>query len=182
MPKKKLPQGQSIPLLPEQLPQQKLVLVQELPARPEGFTLVLGAWPESCKPNLRDSHTLCQLEWAWSPMNNRIQTWTITQSKCKRFYLLETGLFNDESLFLHYDEEDNVIDGPEAWEFHSLGYCEVSRGLSLREHATLLLHDALLAEIKDCDLDHYHWINSEDLLNCSDLEAIARSVWPECQQ
>lgn len=181
IPQNTLPPGQAIPLLPEQIPQQKLRLVKSLPVRPLGFGLIHAPWRKSIKTDSRESHTLCQLEWAWSPMHNRIQTWELTQSRCKRYYLLQTGFFNDESLFQHYDEDDQPVDGPEPWEFQALGHCKVHPELSLHEHAVLLLHDALVAETTDSSLDKYHWINAEELLDCADLEAIARSVWPQEQ-
>lgn len=168
-----------VPMSPEALPQQRLVLVDELPNRPDGLLLITGPIPDQIVPRVGSSEDLCQLEWSWSPMHSRVQLWSICESVCGKFLILTTGLFNDESLFCGVEESDEEIKGPEPWDFHCLGYCQKIDGISLRDHAVLLLIDALKQELSDTDLDPYHWINATDLLDCSDLEAISREVWPD---
>jgi hypothetical protein len=65
-----------IPMHPSALPQQRLYVVEDLPPRPEQFVTCCDYGIASTaeiqlptrKPN--SARHLCQLEWAWSPMNN----------------------------------------------------------------------------------------------------------------
>lgn len=153
--------------------------VRRYPVRPNGFKLTEAEWPVGVKEKQGSAQELCKLEWAWSPINNRIQIWTLAESECGNFYLLSTGYFNDESLFIHYDDDGEEVEGPEAWILSPLGYCEVHKSLSFREHAVLLLQDTLWNEARDHCLDRFHWINEDGILNCADLEIIAIEVWGE---
>ena len=75
----------SIPMSPDQLPQQRIVPVASIPARPNPFDAVIG-WNE--KPDgvvlangPRNPEYLGQVEWAWSRMNNRVDAYYISRGR-----------------------------------------------------------------------------------------------------
>jgi hypothetical protein len=62
-----------IPMSPTELPQQRIHEVVGLPDRPEPFDFYVdynaGSLPKNTDTN---STYLCQVEWAWPPMQNRL--------------------------------------------------------------------------------------------------------------
>ena len=61
-----------IPMLPTQLPQQRLYLVKGLPERPANWSITLGTEAEGLAPTAmpRSARYIAQVEWAWSPMHS----------------------------------------------------------------------------------------------------------------
>ena len=74
-----------IPMLPTELPQQRIHEVVDLPERPAEFDYEVGygvlqgdAFSKNAPTN---SIYLCQVEWAWSPMHNRINAYYLHRSR-----------------------------------------------------------------------------------------------------
>ena len=68
-----------IPMSPTELPQQRIHEIVGLPERPAEFNCEVGygvfqdgAFPKNAPTN---STYLCQVEWAWSPMHNRLDAY-----------------------------------------------------------------------------------------------------------
>ena len=66
-----------IPMLPGELPQQRLHLVKGLPERPADWSVKTDSFAEDVAPIAmpRSARYIGQVEWAWSPMNMRRRNW-----------------------------------------------------------------------------------------------------------
>ena len=152
-----------IPMSPSQLPQQRLYEVVGLPERPERFEFDVGYGCSTTggmpKTGLKNSTYLCQVEWAWSPMHNRLDA-----------YYLHRGR-SEWSLWSKYWD-----DNWGRWEYVCVGTANRS-GVSMKQAAVHLLLEFWKHDAKESDVDEFHWINEEDYLSVSDLGAIARVVW-----
>lgn len=172
-----------IALHPSELPQQKLTLVREVPEFPKDWLFTFDDHQGDLIKAQGSSEFLCSLEWAWSPMHDRLQSWVATKSKCGEFILLTTGFFNEDALYGLCDENGNPVDADaEPWIFQEIGFCKVHPHLSFKDHALLCLIESLREEISYSEIDEYHWINSQGLLSCSDIAAVARVVWADVQE
>ena len=152
-----------IPMSPEELPQQRIREVINLPERPDEFDCVVGqrTYPKGALPQRPspDSRYLCQVEWAWSPMHNRLHA-----------YYLHRGRTH-WSLWCKY-WDDNWM----KWELASIG-CVPRKGVEERQAAVYLLLEYWVDDAKECGVDEFHWINEDGFLSVADLAAIAREVW-----
>lgn len=173
----------SIALHPSQLPQQKLTVVRGVPELPADWQFTHAEWGDKFEEDFSTTEYLCALEWAWSPMHNRLQSWKISKSRCANYFLLSTGFFNDEALLGPCDEDGEPLDEDlEPWTFYEVGYCKTYPNLSFKDHAVLCLIESLREEVEVSEIDEYHWVNSADYFDCSDIAAIARVVWPEPEE
>lgn len=155
----------SIPMSPTQLPQQRVVAVADLELRPEPFDAVVG-WNE--KP---DGVELCRgpsnadylgtVEWAWSPMNSRIDSYYL--SRGRTHWMLWIRWFDDNG---------------GGWSWLAIGHVPRKQA-SLMQAAVHLLVDFWRMEKDATELDHFHWIDDEGLLDTSEWRTIALLVWPE---
>jgi len=152
-----------IPMSPNQLPQQRIHEVVVLPSRPEPFDCVVGygQFPKGSLPHdiPSDPDYLCQVEWAWSPANNRIDA-----------YYLHLGRTH-WSLWSRY-WDDNYGE----WLDMAVG-CVRRRDITRRQAATYLLLEFWKDEANENNLDEFHWINESVYLTVADVAAIAREVW-----
>ena len=155
----------TIPMSPTQLPQQRLYEVVGLPERPEPFEFDVGF---GCSPRggapksgLKNSIYLCQVEWAWSPMHNRLDA-----------YYLHRGR-SQWSLWSKYWD-----DNWGQWERICIGTTDL-KGVSMEQAAVHLLLEFWKDDAKENDVDEFHWINEEAHLSVAELGAIAREVWRE---
>lgn len=153
----------TIPMSPSQLPQQRIREVVGLPPRPESFDSIAGYGVVSPGTPPRNMSTnaiyLCQVEWAWSPMHNRLDA-----------YYLHRGR-SDWTLWTRY-WDDNWGE----WEYTAVASVP-RRGVELRVAAIHLLLDFWSYDRRESDVDRYHWINEEGILDVADIEAIADAVW-----
>ena len=152
-----------IPMSPEALPQQRIHEVVGLPERPEEFDCEVGygVSPNSEMPkNVPTSWTyLCQVEWAWSPMNNRLDA-----------YYLHRGRTHWSLWSRYWDDNWG------QWSDMAIG-CVPRRGVTEPQAAFYLLLEFWTGEVTDNSLDEFHWINETEYLSVADLAAIAREVW-----
>jgi hypothetical protein len=155
----------TIPMSPSQLPQQRIVPVADLATRPVPFDAVVG-WDE--KPDGVELFSgparavyLGTVEWAWSPMNNRIDCYYLSRGRTHWM------------LWIHgFDDNEG------GWTWLAVGH--VPRKQASRTQAAIhLLADFWRMEKEDNELDHYHWINEEAFLDVSEWRTIALQVWPE---
>ena len=91
---------------PTEIPQQRIHEVVILPERPEPFDCKVGYWdyPSGWAPknHPRSPIYLCQVEWAWSPMHNRIDAYHLHRGKThwslwSRYWDDNWGRYNWES-------------------------------------------------------------------------------------
>lgn len=154
-----------IPMSPDQLPKQRIVAVANLGARPDPFHSVVG-WDE--KPagvklphGPQKAEYLGEVEWAWSPMNNRIDAYYI--SKGRTHWMLWLYGFDDNE---------------GSWSWLAVGH--VPRKEASRKQAAIhLLADFWRMDKEDNGVDHYHWIADDGMLDVSEWRTIALLVWPE---
>ncbi len=155
----------NIPMSPDQLPQQRLNAVTDLPVRPEPFDAVVGwnAVPESAQParGPRDAEYLGQVEWAWGPMHERLDAYYIHRGR--KFWVLWI-----------YAYDDNWS----QWNWVAVG-CVPLRQASEKEAAVHLMRDMFACQRDNEDLDCFHWINEEGLLDVEEWQAISRAVWAD---
>ena len=156
-----------IPMRAEELPQQRITLVVDLPACPPGFECHFDlddSMPEAVRPkgSPRNTVYLGQVEWAWSPVHNRLDA----------YYLHRRGPF--WLLWLRWQDE-NDWDLKWVWTLYAWG-----RGGRRVDPKTAAIHLLLAAWKGDTvmsGLDRFSWINEERLLSVEELTAIAREVW-----
>lgn len=152
-----------IPMSPEESPQQRLVEVLDLPARPSSFESKVGYWNYAAneaprKPSAK-AVCLCQVEWSWSPAHSRLD-----------IYYLHRGRTH-WSLWCKYWSDDEG-----RWDWCALG-CVPKQDVSQKLAALYLLLDLWVEEKKESDLDQYHWINEAEFLSVSEITAVAVTVW-----
>ena len=154
-----------IPMSPELLPQQKLSEVVSLPELPKDLDPKIE-WVEPLlrqppRSSPRKLTYLFSVEWAWSPMHNRIDNYYLNPRR--------TGwlLWNNW-----------VEDGGYPWTWH---WDFLAHGKRCRADArTIAIH--LILEFWKCeaehqDVDHFHWINHTGLLDVGEIKSIAREIW-----
>ena len=154
-----------IPMAPSLLPQQRLYEVVTLPKLPKDLDpkieidQPLLKNPPKASP--RKLTYLFSVEWAWSPMHNRIDNYYINPRR--------TGwlLWNNW-----------VEDGGAPWTWHWDMHVHGRRCRSDERTISIHLIKALWEfDAKYHDVEHFHWINNTGLLSVEEIEAIAREVW-----
>ena len=168
-----------IPMHPEELLQQNVYEVVELPKVPLDFqaSCVMHcecgedpnnhAWriPEADLPQRFPGAAtfVGQVEWAWDPNHTRLDAYYICSNRRRTHWFLWIR-----------SPDDN------AWEsrINSFLYAYCPRGKIDRITAAihLLLH-AWRYEAAESDWGRLDWINDAGLLNVSEIHAIARAVW-----
>ena len=155
----------TIPMSPDELPQQRIHEVISLPERPSEFSSYVnyGDMPEGTvsKNPPRNAIYLCQVEWAWSPAHNRLDTYYLNRGR------------THWSLWSRYLDDNNC---PWKWIWVPVG-CVPFADWDERTVAIHLLIDFWRFDAKEGDVDQFHWINDTDLLTVADLLAISREVW-----
>jgi hypothetical protein len=154
----------NIPMSPDELQQQRIHEVVELPERPEPFDCRVGysgevPWEIVPKSVPRSLIYLGQVEWAWSPMHNRLDA-----------YYLHRGRTHWLLWLCNWD------DNWSKWEFHPVA-CVEKKCVSQAVAANHLLAEYWMYEQAESDLDRFHWINEEDYLSIAEVAAIGRHVW-----
>ncbi len=155
----------SIPMSPDALPQQRLYLVPDMGGTPKNLCITKGVPGEDGIPSKlpRSATPIAQVEWAWSPMHNRIDSYHISMDSNRSRWVFWQSFFDDSNL-------------PWRWELVS-AVSTPRAGISKRLAAAALLQHYWQQEIEDMELDHYHWINDTDLLSIGEVSEIARLVW-----
>ena len=156
-----------IPMSPDALPQQRIHEVVGLPERPEPFDCHVGygAVPADVIPKSgpRSPIYLAQVEWAWSPMHNRLNAYYLHRGRTH--WLLWSRSWDDNW---------------GKWEWTAIA-CVGKKGVSEHQAAVHLLIEFWKFDAKEGDVDQYHWINEAEYLPVAELSAIARCVWDEAE-
>lgn len=154
-----------IPMLPEELPQQRLYLVKGVPTAPSGWACSLGRSALALAPKTmpRSARYLGQVEWAWSPRHMRSDAYHLSMCSRHRFWVLWVKGYDDN--WDRWTDPSAAAAGPR---------CSVPRWVAAR----LLLHDYWAAE-RAVGLDRFHWVAEEGTLDAGDLKALAAAVWED---
>ena len=137
-----------------------------LPDKPDDLN-VLIEWKDPLpfknypKGTPRKLTFVCSVEWAWSPMNNRIANYYINQKPWG---------------WAFWDNWLNDHDVPWSWRWNFLAYSGQAKA-DEKTIAAYMLMASWKDEAEHQDLDHYHWINNTGCLDVEDVQAIAREVW-----
>ena len=152
-----------IPMSPTELPQQRIHEIVGLPERPEPFDCLVGYGAVSGdiipKSGPRSPEYLAQVEWAWSPMHNRLDAYYLHSGR--KHWLLWSRYWDDNW---------------GKWEWTVVG-CVGKKGVSERQAAVYLLVEFWKEEAEENGVDQFHWINEHGFLTVAELAAIAREVW-----
>ena len=155
-----------IPMTPDVRPSQRLNEVVSLPEKPDDLN-VLVEWKNPIQPKRFPRGTprkltfICSVEWAWSPMNNRISNLYINQKPWG--WVLWDNILDDHTV-------------PWSWWWHFIAYTNNTKA-DEKTIATYMLLENWKDEIEHWDMDHYHWINNTGCLEVEEIQAIAREVW-----
>lgn len=153
-----------IPMCPEALPRQRLYLVPDFPKCPPGWQQDL----DNCAPGLparmpRTARYVAQVEWSWSPLHGRIDAYHLSLNRGRDRWVL-WGAYFDEARWTFVDTHI-AASAPRA-------------GLQGADAAILLLQAYWASEAgNENNLDAFHWVNEEGLLDAGQLKEIARRVW-----
>ena len=155
-----------IPMTPDARPNQRLNVVRCVADKPNDLD-VLIQWKNPIpyrhypKGTPRKLIFVCSVEWAWSPMNNRIANYYINPKPWG---------------WALWDNRLDDHDVPWSWWWNFMAYS----GKTKADERTIAAH-MLMASWKDEAeqeyLDHFHWINNTGCLSVEDIQAIARQVW-----
>jgi hypothetical protein len=157
-----------IPMRPEDVPQQRIRLVVQLPPRPHSFKGTCNffkpiAERDRPKGSPRKLEYLGSVEWTWSPMHSRVDSYYLNPRG--RYWLLWIRSREDEDWSRKW-----------IWMLYAYG---PRKGVDAKTAATYLLLDAWNAEKKINELDHWFLIDEEAFLSVAEIAEISRKVWPE---
>lgn len=154
-----------VPMSPADLPQQRLVEMIKLPPLPKTLEIVTNHDQLPTRHSDRESPGkstfLVALEWAWSPMHNRLQGFSLERHASGDWVLW--GYFVD---FVENDEHPWVISAVCPHE-----------DLDERTAGIYLLLAALREAAAVDGLDRFHWIADQGLLGPAEMRVIADKVW-----
>ena len=158
-----------IAMTPDQLPQQRIHLVVDLPPRPKSFKSRCGKYfsisglPSENGPT--EMQYIGTVEWAWGPMHSRVNAYYLSTDRKRSHWCLWVCCFDGYAC---------------QWESESTlyAYCENKR-IPKKTAAIHLLIDAWNLEREFEELDHFHILNAVELLSVAEFMAIGRVVWPD---
>ncbi len=154
-----------LPMSSEDLPQQRVNEVVGLPSRPDGLDisveLINSLGKQYPKGSPRKLEFVCSVEWAWSPINNRIDNYYLNPKP--KHWMLWSNWVNDRVV-------------PWTWHWDVLAYAPRIEAdeFTLATHMLLETWKYLAAYE---GVDHYHWVNNTGCLSVEDVQAVAREVW-----
>ena len=168
-----------IPMHPDELPQQKVYAVTNLPEPPSNFeasclmqfgfedTQDQYEWsiPEADLPQRFPGAAtfVAQVEWAWDPSHDRLDCYYICSNRKRSHWFLWLRC-----------PDDNASE----FRMNSFLYAYCPRKKVDRKTAAIqLLIHAWRYETAESERDRFDWINDTGLLGVSELHAIARAVW-----
>ncbi len=154
-----------IPMSHIVLPGQRLNEVVELPPKPEGLDVsveyVDSMGEEYPKGSPRKHTFVCSVEWAWNPVNNRIDNYYLNP-KPKHWLLWNNWL------------DDRVRPWQWHWDVVAFAPRIHADEVTIAVHMVMEAWRGLTAYEA---IDHYHWINNTGCLDVEQVQAIAREVW-----
>jgi hypothetical protein len=157
-----------IPMSPQELPQQRIAIVVDLPPRPAGLVTKVD-WIETMeierpKRTPKTVELLCAAEWAWGPYNGRLDNYYLSRRR-------------SEWLIWNHIYDDNWG----VWNWKIYAYSNKLKG-SPDPFAVgvWMLVDAWRKEASGeagINLDCFDWLTLTGMLEVPVLRAMAREVW-----
>ena len=161
-----------IPMLPSELPHQRISEVVPLSPRPPKFEFGVGygSHPSGVEPKQgvpRSPELLVQIEWADTPMNSGVEAFYLQARR--KYWLLWLRMLDDNTY-------------PWQWNWLLVGYCNRT-GVEKEAAATHLLLEYWRFEESESGpkfgRDPYDWINEEGFLSVAHARAIMRELKPQ---
>lgn len=155
-----------IPMTPDARSSQRLNEVVCLPDKPDDLDISI-AWKTPIqgkhfpKGTPRKLIFICSVEWAWSPMHNRIASYYINPKPWG--WAMWDNVLDDHSV-------------PWSWWWNFIAYSGKTTA-DEKTIATYMLLECWKDEAEHQMVDEYHWINDTGCLDVEDIQAIAREVW-----
>lgn len=153
-----------LPMTPDQLPEQRLVEVVDLPKVPGGFAPIpcLFSMPDHILPKRRPREMtfLGTVEWASGPMSSRIETYWL--HRARKHWII-------------WIEDRDWTNYP-AYKWQVAAYVE-RRGVSGEAATPHLIAARWELEMRERYLDHFHFVSNEGALSVPEWTAIVRAVW-----
>ena len=148
------------------LPQQRLYSVPDIPDDLFNKKIELLELGDRHVPRQipRSAKFVIQVEWAWTPMHNRLTNYHISLDSARKRWVIWESILNDHSI---------------PWRWYTVDQVHLVQrsGLS-REAAAMILLKAAWENNRDGEMiDHYHWINGTGLIEVGTASEIARLVW-----
>ena len=168
-----------VPMRPDDLPQQKVYAVTDLPESPSNYEasclMQFGdrddrndyEWsiPEAGLPQHFPEAAIfvAQVEWAWDASHDRLDSYYVCSNRRRSHWFL----------WLRWPD-----DNASEFRMNSLLYAYCPRRAMDRKTAAIqLLQYAWRYEANETERDRFDWINDAGLLSVSEIHAIATAVW-----
>ena len=148
-------------------PSERLYLVNDIPTRPENLITSMcwsdDVWPERLPAKPDPALYLGSLEWAWSPMHARLDSYYLSYTK-------------DHWLIFLHNLEDGGFGGKWTWDWYLYA---IANRIQSDEQAIAfwLIHDLLKQDCQCHEVDHFHLISDTGLLSVGDFKNIGQLVW-----
>jgi hypothetical protein len=157
-----------IPMSPDDVTQQRIRLVVQLPPRPASFYGAcdsLRPMTEKDRPrgSPRNVWYLGSVEWAESPAHSRFDS----------YYLNPRG--RHWLLWIRW-RDDNDWSSRWKWTLYAYG---PRKGIDAKTAAIYLLLDAWKAEKENSFLEHFFLVDEAGFLSIEEILEISRNVWPD---
>ena len=148
-------------------PNERLYAVKKIPVRPTNLSVSMSwsqdIWPKDLPEEPSPALYLGSLEWAWSPMHSRLDSYYLSYTEAKWL------------VFLH-NLEDGGFERDWIWDWYL--YAIADRVLGDEEAISFwLIHDLLQNDFRCHDIDHFHLISDTGLLSVGDFKNIGQLVW-----
>ena len=164
---KKTPDTSPVWIDPIDKPIGNIFLVRDIPERPTDLE-IRTTWDRNTFPDGQpvepDSALyLGALEWSWSPMHSRMDSYYLSYDK------------DHWMIFMHLLE-----DGSSSWEWSWYLYAIAPRvSADDRSVGFWMIHDLLKYDAVTHEVDEFHLVSGEGLLTVGDFENIGQLVWTE---
>ena len=104
---------------------------------------------------------VCTAEWSWSPAHDRVDTYWISQTRNKQWWLLWASWYEDS-----IGKDEYVI-------YYA---CE-GKFETKQQAAYSLLRDAWKVDVAEQNLDRPHDIDRVGILSYEDIDNLMKEVW-----
>ena len=148
-------------------PIERLYVVNEIPSRPDDLQISMSwsadVWPTGLPEKPNPALYLGALEWTWSPMHSRFDS----------YYLSYT---EDHWLVFLHNLQDGGFEQDWTWEWYLYAIANRVPGDDIAI-SFWLLHDLLYSDSQAHDVDHFHLISDTGILSVGDFKNIGHLVW-----
>jgi hypothetical protein len=153
-------------MAPEQLPQQRLYLVQDAvdPAcfpSPELGHCGINGVPRRIP---RAAKFICQAEWSWSPMNSRLENYHISLDSRRHRWVFWVSWFNDYDVRWRWVPSGEVLTLPR-------------QGITRVQATQVMLIAYWRSQLEAEGVEQFHWLGETHFLSVGQIMAAASLVW-----